>query len=212
MKSSKHGKVIIVDPDKFVRTFLSDALVHAGFEIVKSVANSSQTLTGFQKGMAQVALLELDLGDLVDGYKLAHSLRSIDPTIGIVFLTTSQDPRFMITQGSIRPKGSRYLVKAEIENIPQVISIIAQTMHRPFYENVNLENAFIELTNLQVEVWKEAAAGDSSAKIALNHNISEKAIEGTLARIYQILGIRKSKSQNPRVLLSEAFSKYQGKI
>ena len=118
----------------------------------------------------------------------------------------------MNAAGSHKPKGARYLVKKEIENIPQLISVIAQTMHRPFYENVNLENMFSELTNLQVEIWKEVARGDSSSKIATHHNISEKAVEGTLARIYIILGIKKNKSTNPRVLLSEAFSRYQGKI
>jgi len=212
MTSLSHGNVLIVDPDKFVRTFLADALEHSRFKIFNSVANSTEALDGFKIGNVQVAILELDLGDLVDGYNLAHSLREIDSNVGIVFLTTSQDSRFMNAAGSNKPKGSRYLVKKEIENIPQLISVIAQTIQRPFYENVNLENIFAELTNLQVEIWKDVAHGDSSSKIAAKHNISEKAVEGTLARIYLILGIKKSKATNPRVLLSEAFSKYQGKI
>ena len=212
MKPVSHGNVLIVDPDKFVRTFLADALVHSRFTVFNSVSNSSEALTRFKIGCVQVAILELDLGDSVDGYNLSHSLRAIDPNIGIVFLTTSQDHRFMTAAGSNKPKGARYLVKAEIENIPQVISVIAQTIHRPFYENVNFENVFTELTNLQVEIWKEAAGGVSSSQIAIQHSITEKAVEGTLARIYLILGIKKSKSINPRVLLSDSFSKYQGKI
>ena len=212
MKPISHGNVLVVDPDKFVRTFLAYALENSRFTVVKSVANSTGALEGFKLGNIQVVVLELNLGNLVDGYSLAHSLRKIDPNVGIVFLTTSQDSRFMSAAESSKPKGSRYLVKREIENIPQLISVIAQTINRPLYENVNLENKFIELTNLQVEIWKGVARGDSSSKIATNHNISEKAVEGTLARIYLILGIKKSKATNPRVLLSEAFSKYQGKI
>jgi DNA-binding NarL/FixJ family response regulator len=212
MHPVSHGNVLVVDPDKFVRTFLAYALENSRFTVVKSVANSTGALEGFKLGNIQVVVLELNLGNLVDGYSLAHSLRKIDPNVGIVFLTTSQDSRFMNAAESSKPKGSRYLVKREIENIPQLISVIAQTINRPLYENVNLENKFIELTNLQVEIWKGVARGDSSSKIATNHNISEKAVEGTLARIYLILGIKKSKATNPRVLLSEAFSKYQGKI
>ena len=212
MHPVSHGNVLVVDPDKFVRTLLTYALEHSRFTLVKSVANSTGALEGFKIGNIQVVILELNLGNLVDGYSLAHSLRKIDPNVGIVFLTTSQDSRFMNAAESSKPKGSRYLVKREIENIPQLISVIAQTINRPLYENVNLENKFIELTNLQVEIWKGVARGDSSSKIATNHNISEKAVEGTLARIYLILGIKKSKATNPRVLLSEAFSKYQGKI
>jgi DNA-binding NarL/FixJ family response regulator len=212
MNQVLQSNVLIVDPDKFVRTFLAEALERSRFTIFKSVATSTEALDGFKIGNIQVAVLELDLGDLVDGYNLAHSLRKIDPNVGIVFLTTSQDSRFMNAPGSKKPKGSRYLVKNEIENIPQLISVIAQTIHRPFYENVNLENVFAELTDLQVEIWKEVAHGESSSNIAKHHNISEKAVEGTLSRIYHILGIKKSKATNPRVMLSEAFSKYQGKI
>jgi DNA-binding NarL/FixJ family response regulator len=212
MQPVSHGNVLVVDPDKFVRTLLAYALGLSRFTLVKSVVNSTGALEGFKLGNIQVAILELDLGNLVDGYNLAHSLRKIDPNVGIVFLTTSQDSRFTNTAGSHKPKGSRYLVKKEIENIPQLISVIAQTINRPLYENVNLEDKFIELTDLQVEIWKEVAHGESSSKIAISHNISEKAVEGTLARIYLILGIKKNKATNPRVLLSEAFSKYQGKI
>jgi len=212
MKQVSHGNVLVVDPDKFVRTFLAYALEHSQFTLVKSTANSTGALEGFKLGNIQVVILELDLGNLVDGYSLAHSLRKIDPNIGIIFLTTSQDSRFMNTAGSIKPKGSRYLVKKEIENIPQLISVIAQTINRPLYENINLENKFSELTDLQVEIWKEVARGDSSSKIATNHDISVKAVEGTLARIYLILGIKENKATNPRVLLSQAFRKYQGKI
>jgi DNA-binding NarL/FixJ family response regulator len=212
MQPVSHGNVLVVDPDKFVRTLLAYALELSRFTLVKSVANSTGALEGFKLGNIQVAILELDLGNLVDGYNLAHSLRKIDPNVGLVFLTTSQDSRFTNTVGSNKPKGSRYLVKREIENIPQLISVIAQTINRPLYENINLENKFTELTDLQVEIWKEVARGESSSKIATSHNISEKAVEGTLARIYLILGIKKSKETNPRVLLSEAFSKYQGKI
>ena len=212
MKSVSHGNVLIVDPDKFVRTFLTEVLEYSRFNVTNSAADSIEALNRFAIGSVQVAILELDLGDSVDGYGLAHSLRAIDPNIGIVFLTTGQDSRFMVAVGSHKPKGSRYLVKKEIENVPQLISVIAQTIHRPFYENVNLENRFSELTSLQVEIWKAVANGESSSKIATDQNISEKAVEGTLARIYLILGIKKDKQGNPRVQLAKAFSRYQGKI
>ena len=212
MSTVSRGSILLADPDQFVRTFLSEVLEYSRFRIFNSAANSTQALDGFKVGCAQAAIIELELGGLVDGYNLAHSLRNIDPNIGIVFLTTGQDSRFMTTARSIKPKGSRYLVKREIENIPQLISVLAQTIHRPFYENVNLENRFSELTNLQVEIWKAVADGDSSSKIATDNNISEKAIEGTLARIYLILGLKKSKDTNSRVLLATAFSKYQGKL
>jgi len=212
MKPVSRGRVVIVDPDKFVRTFLSNALLASGFEVTRSVSTSRESLKGFLKGEADVVLLELSLGDSMDGYCLANSMRMIDSKIGIVFLTRTHDHRFMTAEDSIKPKGARYLVKSEIENISEVTSVILQTIHRPFNENVNQEDIFTEFTNLQVEIWREAAEGASSSQMALAHNISEKAVEGTLSRIYITLGIKKDKSSNPRVLLSRAFKKHKGTI
>ena len=212
MKPVSHGRVAIVDPDKFVRTFLSNALLASGYEVTRSVSTSRESLNGFLKGEADVVLLELSLGDGVDGYSLANSMRMIDSKIGIVFLTRTHDHRFMTAEDSIKPKGARYLVKSEIENISEVTSVILQTIYRPFNENVNQENMFTEFTNLQVKIWGEAAEGASSSQMAFAHNISEKAVEGILSRIYTTLGIKKDKSSNPRVLLSSAFKKHKGAI
>jgi DNA-binding NarL/FixJ family response regulator len=212
MKSVTRGKVVIVDPDKFVRTFLSNALVASGFEITRSASSSREALKGFLEEKADVVLMELSLEDGIDGYSLAHSVRKLNPGVGIVFLTRTHDHRFMTKQDSIKPKGARYLVKSEIENVSEIISVILQTIHRPYNENVNQENMFTEFTSLQVEIWKEAALGDSSKKMALAHNISEKAVEGILSRVYHTLGIKKEKSSNPRVLLSRAFKKHKGTI
>ena len=51
------------------------------------------------------------------GFDLAQKLRSISPQIGIVFLTTYQDPRFAAISGAHAPKGSRYLVKSEVSGV-----------------------------------------------------------------------------------------------
>jgi len=202
--------VLLVDPDKFVRTFLADALVNAGFKIFNSVDNSTDALNGLGLESIQVAILEIKLAGLEDGYDLANSLRKINPNVGIVFLTKSQDSRFGHRIGAIKPEGSRYLVKKEIQSIPYLISVISQTIHRPFYENINQENMFTELTDLQVEVWKEVAQGDSSSKIAAKHKVSEKAIEGIISRIYKVLGMTKNNDSNMRVMLCELFNQYKG--
>jgi len=212
MKPASRGKVLILDPDKFVRTFLSNTLLASRFEVTRSASSSHEALKGFLEEKADVVLMELSLQDDMDGYTLAHSLRKINPGVGIVFLTRTYDHRFMTKRDSIKPKGARYLVKSEIENVSEVISVILQTIHRPYNENVNQENMFTEFTSLQVEIWREAALGDSSRKMALTHNISEKAVEGIVSRVYHTLGIKKEKSNNPRVLLSRAFKKHQGTI
>jgi len=211
MRSVKLGKILIVDDDKFIRTSLDSALANSGFDISGSVATAKDALAINALDPADVALLDLDLGIGPTGFDIAQALRRTSPQIGIVFLTSYQDPRFASIHGVSAPKGSRYLVKSEIENIAQIISTILQTKHRPFNENVNHINKFDKLTDLQIEVWREVSEGLSSSEIAARRDISEKAVEAILARIYTFLGIKKEKTNNPRILLSNAFKKYSGK-
>ena len=211
MRSVKLGKILIVDDDKFIRTSLDSTLSNSGFDISGSVSTAKDALAINALDPADVALLDLDLGIGPTGFDIAQALRRTSPQIGIVFLTSYQDPRFASIHGVSAPKGSRYLVKSEIENISQIISTILQTKHRPFNENVNHINKFDKLTDLQIEVWREVSEGLSSSEIAARRDISEKAVEAILARIYNFLGIKKEKSNNPRILLANAFKKYSGK-
>lgn len=211
MRSVKLGKILIVDDDKFIRTSLDSTLANSGFDISGSVSTAKDALAINGLDPADVALLDLDLGIGPTGFDIAQALRRTSPQIGIVFLTSYQDPRFATIHGVSAPKGSRYLVKSEIENIAQIISTILQTKHRPFNENVNHINKLDKLTDLQIEVWREVSEGLSSSEIAARRDISEKAVEAILARIYTFLGIKKEKTNNPRILLANAFKKYSGK-
>ena len=212
MRSVKLGSILVVDDDKFVRTALEGALSSSGFDIAGSVSTAKEALILNSLSPADIALLDLDLGIGPTGFDLAHALRKSLPQIGIVFLTSYQDPRFASIRGISAPKGSRYLVKSEIENVAQIISTILQTKHRPFNENVNHINKFEKLTDLQIEVWREVSEGLSSSEIAARRNISEKAVEAILARIYTFLEIKREKSTNPRILLANSFKKFSGKI
>jgi DNA-binding NarL/FixJ family response regulator len=212
MPPVKLGSILVVDDDKFIRTAFDSTLTNSGFDISGSVSTAKEALAIHASKPADVALLDLDLGIGPTGFDLAHALRKATPQIGIVFLTTFQDPRFAFIRGVSAPRGSRYLVKSEIENFSQIISTILQTKHRPFNENVNHVNKFENLTDLQIEIWYEVAQGLSSLEIATRRNISEKAVEAVLARIYTILDIKRDKSNNPRILLANSFKKFSGKI
>ena len=212
MRTVKLGKILVVDDDRFVRASLESTLTNSGFEISGSVSTAAEAIEISNKNKPEAALLDLDLGIGPTGFDLAQALRKINPQIGIIFLTSYQDPRVAAVRGAVAPKGSRYLVKAEIESSAQIISTILQTKHRPFNENVNHINKFEKLTDLQIEVWREVAEGLSSFEIASRRNISEKAVEAILARIYTFLGIKKDKTNNPRILLANSFKRYSGKI
>lgn len=207
----KLGTVLIVDDDKFIRASLDNTLKFSGFTISGSVGSAIEALTVQSQSPCEVALLDVDLGMGPTGFDLAVKLRAITPQVGIVFLTTYQDPRFAAISGVNAPKGSHYLVKSEIENFSQIISTLLQAKHRPFNESLSHLNRLSELTTQQIEIWREVSQGISSSEIASRRGISEKAVEATLARIYKFLDIKKDKTHNPRILLANSFKKFSGK-
>jgi DNA-binding NarL/FixJ family response regulator len=211
MSAVKLARVMIIDDDPFIRSTMESALKSSGFE-TSVFANAREAIASFDQLKPEIALLDLDLGIGPTGIDLAHALRKLDSKVGIIFLTTYLDPRFADVRNKSLPQGARYLVKSEVENIAQVISVILQTKHRPYNENINHMNKYSELTDLQIEIWKAVTDGYSSAEIADQRGISEKAVEATLARIYLYLGIRKDKTNNPRILLVNAFKAMSGKV
>ncbi len=202
---------MIIDDDPFIRSTMESALKSSGFE-TSAFANARESIASFEKLKPEIALLDLDLGIGPTGIDLAHALRKLDSKIGIIFLTTYLDPRFADVRNKSLPQGSRYLVKSEVENVAQIISVVLQTKHRPYNQNINHMNKYSELTDLQIEIWKAVTDGYSSAEIADQRGISEKAVEATLARIYSYLGIKKDKTNNPRILLVNAFKAMSGKV
>lgn len=211
MNSVTLARVMIIDDDPFIRSTMESALKSSGFE-ASAFANARESIASFEKLKPEIALLDLDLGIGPTGIDLAHALRKLDSKIGIIFLTTYLDPRFADVRNKSLPQGSRYLVKSEVENVAQIISVVLQTKHRPYNQNINHMNKYSELTDLQIEIWKAVTDGYSSAEIADQRGISEKAVEATLARIYSYLGIKKDKTNNPRILLVNAFKSMSGKV
>jgi DNA-binding NarL/FixJ family response regulator len=211
MSEVKLARVVLVDDDPFIRSTIESALKSSGFDAT-AFGNARECLAALSVVKPEIALLDLDLGLGPTGIDLAHAIRKFDQSVGIIFLTTYQDPRFADGRNQLLPQGSRYLVKSEIENMAQLISVILQTKHRPYNQNINQMNKFVDLTDLQVEIWKAVSDGYSSAEIAEQRGISEKAVEATLSRIYGYLHIKKDKIHNPRVLLVNAFKTMSGKV
>lgn len=212
MTSSKLGTVLIVDDDPFIRTSLEGALKSSGFVVTGVAPSVREALINFGQTPSELALIDIDLGLGPTGIDLAYALRKIDPKVGIIFLTSYLDPRFADSRNIALPKGSRYLVKSEIENLAMVISVILQTKHKPYNQNINHMNRHQALTDNQIEVWRAVAEGFSSSEIAAQRGVSEKAVEAILARIYQFLEIKKDKTHNPRILLVLAFKRMSGKL
>ena len=80
-------KVAIVEDDYDQRENFADALKGSGYE-VSTYANRREALAGMRSNMPDLAILDIMLENEMDGgFDLCRDLRSMSPTLPIIFLT-----------------------------------------------------------------------------------------------------------------------------
>lgn len=80
-------KVAIVEDDFDQRENYADALSKSGYE-VSTYANRQEALSGMRRNMPDLAILDIMLENEMDGgFDLCRDLRSLSPTLPIIFLT-----------------------------------------------------------------------------------------------------------------------------
>jgi two-component system OmpR family response regulator len=119
-------RIAIVEDEAAIRENYADALRKQGYE-VETYANRQEASKGFQKRLPDLALLDIGLEDEVDGgFDLCRELRSLSPTLPIVFLTARDSDLDAIS--GLRLGADDYLTK-DI-SIPNLCARIAALFRR----------------------------------------------------------------------------------
>lgn len=216
-RGSRHGhtevmslaNVMIVEDERFTRTILTVTLQALGCHVVGSCTTAKEALALAEQRGVDVALLDVDLGPGPSGVDIAHALRATSPMLGIIMLTTFTDPRLRDPSERPLPQGARYIVKTTLDDPEILRSTIVDTVRYPL-KSVATKPKASALTSLQLEVLRLVARGDTNAEIAQIHGVSEKAVERTIQRICETLGLR-DHTGNRRVLMARAYSDLSGK-
>lgn len=203
------ANVVVIEDDSFTRTMLKVSLEACGINVCAVGSTAKVALAAQASQRIDVAILDLDLGTGPTGIDIAHALREVDRTIGIVLLTSFSDPRLSAAQGLALPKGTRYLTKSTIEDITKLLTLVLQAKHSPLSLATENPNP-VALTSQQIAVVKLVAAGATNSEIARQLEVSDKAVEHLIARINENLGLDKSTSINSRVQLVRKFSDLTG--
>ena len=204
-------RVVIVDNDAFTRATLAAALSGKNFEVVAAVGKASQCLALPDLNSVHVALLDLDLGDGPTGLDLAKALRERYPKIGIVLLTTYDDPRLVASNLPPLPKGGIHLRKRDVHEMKVVAKAVLEAATKPVSQRSGPGADGPTLTQTQNEVLRDVVQGLSNAQIAEKRGTSNSAVEKMVARIAERLGISPDDG-NVRVILTQEYLKLTGKL
>ena len=207
-------RVMLVENDRTLLTMLANSLAQFGQNIAAIASNASDALKLFSKINPEVVILDIDLGDSIDGIELANILQRSNPNIGIVFLTSFTDHRFAFISKRDIPKNYIYLRKQEINNVKMVSDAIFEAVAnskkyspaRPIEKNY-----YSKLSDRDIELMRHISKGYSNVKIAKILKIEIKSCENAISRLLKKLEIPPDKEVNQRVLITQKYFELSGK-
>jgi len=213
----------IVEDDPFARTMLAATLRSQGVEVVVETDTPALALEFARLHRPRVALLDLHLGEGPTGIDLAHALRSSDPRIGIVILTSFDDPRLLSTRLPDPPVGSQYLTKREVASVAVLIRALKDAVDavpaqgggwpappRALRTDAAAPVRVVDLTDSQLETLRLLASGHSNVEIAARRSVTERSVETTIGRIARALGLAPDATRNQRVHMARVYLRAAG--
>lgn len=199
-------KALVVEDDNLTRITLVSSLESAGIDVCGSAASAAEAIQLAKTLKPDVAVLDLHLGPGPTGLDVAQAFRRIDPSIGVLFLTSYEDPRLLNVNLAQLPAGAGYILKKSVKDISVLLEAIKVSMSvkRGSVLSSNLLG-ISSLTNAQIETLKLVAQGLSNSEIAKRRFVKEKSVEMTVSRMAKALGVASTSSQNQRVHLVNVY-------
>ena len=198
----------LLEDENLTRLTLVTALRSLGNEVVVESADAAKFLVAAQSSLLDAVLLDLHLGSGPTGLDIANELRKTNPGIGVVFLTSFEEPRFLNPKLGELPEGSVYLVKSEITEMSVLEAGIAAAMAK--LGQLPPAGRIQVLSDTQIETLRLVAQGLSNAEIAKQRFITEKSVEITISRIAKTLGITNEPTKNQRVHIANVYFRSRG--
>jgi DNA-binding NarL/FixJ family response regulator len=193
--------VLAVEDSDFTRMLLANAVTGLGYECI-AVATANDAVRRCREHTPDVALIDLDLGAGPTGADLARALRSLHPRLGIAIVTSYEDPRLIGNLPSF-PAGTLYMAKGHLADLESLTALIDECVAHPVLERPPSRR--IDLSDSQLEVMRLVAAGHSNAEIAKELWLSVSAVEKSVHRLSEQLGLVQLPAANKRVLIAQAY-------
>lgn len=197
----------LLEDDDLTRISLKAALETAGMEVVISAKQAGSMVSSLKTTAPDALILDLHLGVGPTGFDVAQAAREIYPEIGIVFLTSFDDPRLLSPSLPKPPVGSQYVTKKSISDIDQLEQLVNLAIAKSESKS---PAELAALTDSQIEMLRLLAAGFSNAEIAKQSYLTLKSVEKTISKISRTLGIEHEPANNQRVLLAQHYFRATG--
>ena len=209
-------RIVIIEDDAFTRTMIAGALQMQGLDVIGEASTVAPAIQMVERLKPDAIVVDLDLGNGPNGIDLAIAIRRKFPRIGIVILTTYEDPRLLTPNISLPPAGSEYLIKRKIGEIGLLYDAItksiasAQTPNKNELIDKKKVYAMQNVSDSQLETMRLVAQGLSNAQIARVKSITEKSVEQSISRLVSHLDLPSGPTNNQRVQITKLYFQLTG--
>lgn len=206
LKPTFSRKILVVDDEPIIRTLIGERLTQAGFE-VRNAPDALSAKREMLKFDPDALVVDLDLGDGPSGTELISALQEINPALGFVLLTNYTPTAAEMKSG----KNLRYLSKRDVSDISLIIEALDSVLREGESKIGEVADSKLSvLTQGQVDVLGMLAQGLSNQEISVARGVGLRAVEQTIHRIYQALGLTKDAGTSSRVTAARIYTSEMG--
>lgn len=198
----------MVEDEPVTRFAIACAITASDFQLAFEAENAADAALLNSFSAADVVILDLHLGDGPTGLDVAYEMRIKDPLVGLVFLTSFEDPRLLSPKFSELPRGAQYLTKASITSIRAITDAVRVAANAESKStNLSAKEGVNKLSFSKIETLRLVAQGFTNAEIARRRFVTEKAVEASIIRIGKALGLARNPAQNQQVNMAKVYFK-----
>jgi len=212
----RRERIILVEDDDFTRSMIAGALQIQGLDVVGEASSVTPAMRMVEQLKPDAVVIDLDLGNGPNGIDLAIGIRRRNSRIGIVLLTTYEDPRLLSPRLPAPPHGTVYLIKKNVGEIEVLFKGIqraianVKAMDRTESEPYKNIYGLSGITDSQLETMRLVARGLSNAEIAKIRGVNEKSVEQTISRLIANLHLPSGPDKNHRAQISRIYFEKTG--
>jgi DNA-binding NarL/FixJ family response regulator len=206
---------VIVEDDDFTRLMIANSLISEGVDVVASCSGAVEALQQIKTLKPNLIVVDLHLGIGPTGLDIATEVRRSSAKIGILFLTSYEDPRVLDPNLPELPFGSVYLNKRKVNEINVLMDAINHAVDQKSWRSSGSvipksTNSISSLSNSQLETLRLMAQGMSNSEIAKRRFVTEKSVETSISRLAKSMGLKSDPSINQRVHLAKVYFRALG--
>ncbi|MDN4613574.1 response regulator transcription factor [Leifsonia sp. F6_8S_P_1B] len=201
-------RVLVVEDHALMRSLVADAFGQRGFA-VESAAAAHDALQLADRIDPDLLVTDIDLGSRPNGVELATILRERAPHIAVLFLSNlSRDAAAAHARETVA--GASYVNKGAISSVDELVDAAEAVLaDRPVTRDdarTGPRAALLRLSPAQLETTRLLAAGLTNAEIARRRGVSVRAVEKSVERVFQALGLSGGEqATTPRVALATLY-------